>query len=216
MSKTIDEKIQAGREYRGMQFEVRAAESQEENSMVVEGYATTFNEEYMLYRGYGYEVWEKIDPAAFSGCDMSDVIMQYDHAGRVFARTSNDTLSLQIDQKGLKIRAVLGGTEIGRQLYEEIKSGYTTKMSFGFHVEEDSRVWVENYNQGTDKCIRTITKIDKLYDVSAVSIPANGGTELSVRSADGVIREIEAERLKNAEAERRKKKMLLKMRIMEG
>lgn len=216
MAKTIDEKIKSGREYRGMMIEARALDQQGDEKMIVEGYATTFNEEYLLRKAYGYEVWEKIDPNAFASCDMSDVIMQYDHEGRVFARTSNSTLALQIDQKGLKIVADLGGTEIGRQLYQEIKNGYTTKMSFGFHVEEDTREWVENYNQGVEKCIRTITKIDKLYDVSAVSIPANDGTELSARSySDGVISEIEAERLKRAEAEKRKKKMILKMKIME-
>ena len=69
---------------------------------------------------------------------MSDVIMQFDHQGRVFARKSNDTLQLEVDDHGLKVTADLGGTEIGRQLYEEIKGGYVTKMSFGFTVAKDS------------------------------------------------------------------------------
>lgn len=216
MSKSVLEKITSGREYRGMVFEVRKADENEE-SMIVTGYATTFNEEYLLYRGYGYEVYEMVDANAFTNCDMSDVIMQYDHEGRVFARLSNDTLKLEIDQKGLKVTADLGGTELGRQLYEEISGGYTTKMSFGFHVEEDTREWVENYNTGTEKCLRTITKIDKLYDVSAVSLPANDGTEISARSYfDGVIKEVEAERLQKAENERAKKKLALKLKLMEG
>lgn len=215
MSKEINEKLVSGREYRGMLLEVRKAQ-EEDKKYIVEGYATTFNEPYMLYRGAGYEVWEQVSPAAFDACDMSDVIMQYDHMGRVFARLSNDTLALSVDERGLKVVADLGGTEEGRKLYEEIAGGYTNKMSFGFHVEEDTRDWVENYNEGTEKCLRTITKIDKLYDVSAVSIPANDATEISSRSfSDGVIEEARAERLLKAEAERKRKLLELKLKLLE-
>ena len=124
---------------------------------------------------------------------MGDVIMQYDHQGRVFARTSNNTLATEPDDKGLHIRAKLGGTEIGRQLYEEIDGGYTTKMSFGFKVEEDRRDKAEK-EDGTIEILRTITKISKLYDVSAVSLPANDATSISARSyGEGVIAEVREE-----------------------
>ena len=109
------EKIEAGREYRAMQMEIQESD---EGKLLVEGYATTFNEPYTLYDGRYYKVIEQIDPHAFDECDMSDVIMQYDHEGRVFARNKNETLELSVDEKGLKIRADLGGTEIGKQLYE--------------------------------------------------------------------------------------------------
>ena len=95
---------------------------------------------------------------------MADVIMQYDHEGRVFARISNGTLELNADDHGLHIRADLGGTEIGRQLYEEIKGGYTDKMSFGFTVDEDKREITENRETGETTILRTITAIRKLYD----------------------------------------------------
>ena len=128
---------------------------------------------------------------------MDDVIMQYDHEGRVFARLSNNTLKLDVDEHGLKVTAYLGGTELGRNLYEEIKGGYTNKMSFGFTVTDD-----EVKADGKDY-LRTIKSIGKLYDVSAVSIPANDYTEISARShCDGAIAEIEAERLR-LEEERR-------------
>lgn len=196
----IMEKIGSGREYRHTQtIETRAREEGQEDSYEVTGYACTFNEPYVLYSFGGYTIREQIDPHAFDECDMSDVIMQFDHQGRVFARTSNQTLDLGIDEHGLKMeRAYLGGTEIGRQLKTEIDGRYVTKMSFGFVVEEDRREVTENREAGTIDVLRTITKIRKLYDVSAVSLPANDGTEISARSwCDGVIAELEAERLKS-------------------
>ena len=192
-----------GREYRAMT--VRAADE----SMTVDGYATTFNQPYMLYDSPTYKVYEQVAPTAFDGCDMSDVIMQYDHEGRVFARNKNGTLALNVDGIGLKITADLGGTDIGRQLYQEIKGGYTDKMSFGFLVAEDQRKSDYNAEAGVEIVTRTITKIKKLYDVSAVSIPANDMTSISARRfADGVIGEIKAERLERA---KKKLKILLEV-----
>ena len=203
MSNKVMEKIKNGREYRQMVIEpVEGVADQ-----IVEGYATTFNQRYDLYtfeddRGK-HVVREVVDKYAFEGADMSDVIMQYDHAGRVFARLSNGTLALETDDHGLKVRANLGGTEIGRQLYEEIKGGYTDKMSFGFTVADDDIV-----PDGADY-LRTIIRIGKLYDVSAVSLPANDFTEISARShCDGAIAEIEAERLR-AEKEAEEKRQRL-------
>ena len=189
-------KISEGREYRKMvQMEIRTADT-DEDSYKVEGYATVFDEQYTLYDWGDYIVNEQIDSRAFDDCDMSDVIMQYDHAGRVYARVSNKTLSLEIDKKGLKVMADLGGTEEGRKLYEEIKGGYTTKMSFGFSVGEDKREVTNDYEKNITTVLRTITKIKKLYDVSAVSLPANDATEISARSfSDGVIEKLKAERL---------------------
>lgn len=198
------------REYRSMVFEVRSAT--EDEQMIVEGYATRFNTPYQLYAWDGYEVNEQIDAHAFDDCDMTDTIMQYDHQGRVFARVSNKTLQLEVDQIGLKVTADLGGTEEGRKLYEEIKGGYTTKMSFGFVVKTDERKSEYDHEYNKTVVLRTITAISKLYDVSAVSIPANDATEISARSfSDGVIREAKAERLKR---EIKRSKLMAKMRGM--
>lgn len=187
------------REYRNMTpLEVRAEENE---GMVVEGFATTFNEPYTLYSDSDLIYREQVAPEAFNNTDMSDVIMQYDHQGRVFARISNNTLEVEPTDKGLFIRANLGGTEIGRNLYEEIAGGYTDKMSFGFTVDGDEETRSESADGRVD-ILRTITSINKLYDVSAVSIPANDGTSISVSTRskiDGVIEEVRAERL---EAER--------------
>lgn len=196
-----------GREYRAMKMECREGE---EERMIVEGYACTFGQAYDLYDSADYKIVEQIDARAFDGCDMSDVIMQYDHEGRVFARNRNNTLALVVDSVGLKIAAELGGTDIGRQLYQEIKGGYTDKMSFAFVVAEDKRETLRDHETGKVTVVRTITKIKKLYDVSAVSIPANGMTSISARRfADGVIERIKAERL-----ERAKEAISIKLKLM--
>ena len=195
-NKTIEDRLNEGRQYRNIDvtaFERRTEEEKGKSEKIVSGYATTFNDPYILWTEPGYVIREQIDRAAFDECDMTDVIMQYDHQGRVFARTSNNTLATEPDDTGLHIRAKLGGTEIGRQLYEEIDGGYTTKMSFGFKVEEDRRDKAEK-EDGTIEILRTITKISKLYDVSAVSLPANDATSISARSyGEGVIAEVREE-----------------------
>lgn len=204
MNQKVIEKINSGREYRAMQMDAIA------EGTTVEGYATTFNQPYKLYDVDGIDVYEQVAPNAFDETDMSDVIMQYDHAGRVFARLSNGTLHIAADEHGLRVSADLGGTEIGRQLYEEIKGGYTNKMSFGFTVTDDT---VEEFEKGY---IRTINRIGKLYDVSAVSLPANNYTEISAkRHIDGAINELVTERLQaeKREEERRKARGELAERI---
>lgn len=198
-------KISDGREYRNVR-EIRIAETTDENEKRVTGYATVFNEPYLLYDWGDYKVYEIIDRHAFDECDMSDVIMQYDHEGRVFARKSNGTLTIDPDDRGLRCDADLSGTTIGQQLYEEIKGGYTTKMSFGFRIAEQKREVVEDMEHNMTTVTRTITKIARLYDVSAVSLPANDATEISARSyCEGVIAELQAERLEIAEKIRKRK-----------
>ena len=214
MNELMKKKIDNGREYRKMTMEVRSVDS-DADKYYVEGYATTFDEPYHLYYydDKGHEVKEQVSRNAFDNTDMSDVILQYDHEGRVFARLSNDTLKLNIDDHGLFIRAYLGGTEIGRNLYEEIKGGYTNKMSFGFTVTDDS------FEEDGSDYLRTIKSIGKLYDVSAVSIPANDFTEISARNhCDGAIAEIETERARLEEErkalEEQKENLLSKLKAL--
>ena len=206
-NKTIEEKIQDGRVYR--QMEVRALEDENENQYTVEGYATTFEQPYELYSEPGYRFMEKVSRSAFDSTDMSDVIMQFDHAGKVYARKSNGTLHVNPDDYGLKVRAYLGGTEGGRELYDEIKGGYITKMSFGFTVNGDELSKEEADAMMT--VTRTITSIKKLYDVSAVSLPANDTTEIiAARNyGEGVINEVKEE-IRLATERRARKEELLK------
>lgn len=190
------------REYRRIDIQNIETRTAEDGQMVVEGYATTFNQPYKLLEDRDIILNEQVDRNAFTETDLSDVIMQYDHTGRVFARTRNKTLEIMPDEHGLKIRANLGGTAIGRQLYEEIAGGYTDKMSFGFTVAGDNRSRTEK--NGRITILRTITKIGKLFDVSAVSLPANDATEISARNiGDGLITEA-IEEIK-AEEERKRK-----------
>lgn len=211
MSKDYLEKITEGREYRNIivsELETRA----DDEAMIVEGYATRFNEAYRLMDFGEFAVDEIVSDKAFNECDMSDVIMQYDHQGRVFARNKNGTLALEVDEKGLRIKADLSGTEIGRQLYQEIKGGYTDKMSFGFVVRGDERT--ERTEDGKDIITRTITDISKLYDVSAVSIPANDATEISARNfSNGLIEEVKAERKRADERQKQIERIKQKGRL---
>lgn len=195
MTEAMKKKIEQGREYRKMLLEVKDTE---DTDYTVTGYATTFDEPYTLYSiGDGKVVKEQVSRNAFDNTDRSDVIMQFDHEGNVFARLSNDTLKLTVDDHGLFVEAYLGGTSNGRNLYEEIKGGYINKMSFGFTVTDDDLAEAD-YGY-----LRTIKAIGKLYDVSAVSIPANDYTEISARNhIDGAIDEIEAERLRLEEEQR--------------
>jgi len=195
--------MKSDREYRSMTMTVEERAEGDE-SMTVSGYASTFDEPYKLYGDGEVEVWEKVDRSAFNETDMSDVIMQYDHQGRVFARIKNGTLSVEPDEMGLHARADLGGTDIGRSLYQEIAGGYSDKMSFGFTVDEDQRETTYN-EDGKAILMRTITKVGRLFDVSVVSIPANPGTSISARFLDGAIEEARAERLEAQKlAEKRK------------
>ena len=205
--KTIENKLNEGRTYRNVnRIEVRV---DEDGKKIVNGYATVFDSPYLLWSMDGYEVWEQIDGRAFDECDMSDVIMQYNHEGRVFARTSNETLKVSTDDVGLFCEADLSGTELGGQVYEEIAGGYTDKMSFGFRVAKDAREITEDNETGTVTVLRTIKKISKLYDVSAVSIPANDATSISARSyGEGVIAELLEECEKRAKQKQKIKIML--------
>ena len=201
--------IRTEREYRNMAaLEKRAGE---DGGMVVEGYATTFNQPYLLWSDRGVEYWEQVDRRAFEETDMSDTIMQYDHQGRVFARIKNGTLTLEPNDHGLFVTADLGGTDIGRQLYQEIEGGYTDKMSFGFIVSKDNETREET--GGIVKYIGTILSVSKLFDVSAVSIPANNATELSIRNLrEGVLSQVEAERLKERELRLQRERLAVRAR----
>lgn len=166
--------MKKGREYRALQtFEPLPREG-ESDAYRVRGTAVVFNVPTCLYEIDGVKYYEVIDRHAFDGCDLSDVIFNYNHCGKVVARLRNKTLSLSLAGRGLEMEADLSGTAAGRDLYEEIRGGYIDKMSFSFAVR------ASEYDTATRT--RTITKIRKLYDVSAVDIPAYEETSISARS----------------------------------
>lgn len=189
--------IKDNREYRTMELRKAEVQEGEEKNYVVEGYATTFGDTYELYRDGNYIVMENVDKDAFKDTDMSDVIFQIDHQGRVYARTRNGSLGLSTDEHGLKTRTDLGLTESSRSVFEDIDAGLYDRMSFAFTVTKDSYT-EEEREDGTVILTRSILSIGKLYDVSAVSFPANPNTDISARSKDaidGEIKRFEAERL---------------------
>ena len=130
------------REYRDFTLAVVNLEDQEEERKIVSGYASVFNTPYTLFEDDELVIQEQVSDKAFENADITDVIFQYNHEGRVFARVSNGTLTVAPDDKGLSIEADLGGTDIGNQLYQEIKGRYTTKMSYGYTV--DGAEWTES------------------------------------------------------------------------
>ena len=199
------------REYRNMAYEIR--EDGAEPSFLVEGYASTF-EPYKLLEIDGESYYERIEPNAFDEADMSDVVYRVDHEGKVYARTSGGTIMLNTDEHGLHQVTDLSRTKAGREHFEEIRAGNYPQMSFAFTVAED--------HYDAEAHTRIIDRIGKVFDISAVSFPANPTTELYVRDYfNGVIeaeKAAEAERLQ-AEEERRRdleRREALKNKIQEG
>lgn len=201
--------IRNNREYRNLgTFEASTAD-ETENEYRVQGYASTFDE-YRLFEDDGVTFNERIAPTAFDDADMSDVIFLRDHEGRVLARTKNNSIKLNTDEHGLFSDTDLGLTSASREMYEDIKSGNYSQMSFSFVVAED------HYEEDAHKIVRVIDRIGKVYDVSAVAFPANPSTDIGIayRSLfDGVIERREAERLK---AEHAKAILRLKLKMNKG
>ncbi|MGO5053579.1 HK97 family phage prohead protease [Lachnospiraceae bacterium LCP25S3_G4] len=196
------------REFKLTKIETRKNEDDTE-SLVIEGVPCVFDTETILYKGKHYEYREKIDKGAFNGADMTDVIFNFNHCGRVYSRTRNKSLELEVKKDGLHMISTLMGDDEGHaQLYRDIKSGLIDKMSFAFSVKESTYESIER-SDGLNVEIRTVTKIDKLYDVSAVDIPAYDTTTISARNV------FDAEREKReAESEKRAKELLkLKLKL---
>ena len=173
------------REYRSMPM---LAHEDSETEYRVEGYATTFEDPYLLFNWEGVDYFETIDRNAIDeNTIMDDVIFQYDHQGMVYARMHNNTLQVASDDHGLKVIADLSKTSDARNMYENIMSGNVYQMSWAFTVDKDE------FDKHTHT--RTIKHIKKMYDVSAVSIPANPSTEISIaqQRIQGAVEELRQE-----------------------
>lgn len=172
--------VKPERQYRSMSMTVQPqSEKLIDTDYYVEGYAANY-ERYLLWEDGASSVYEQFTRENFEGVDLSDVIMQYNHQGEVFARCKNGSLIVRIDDKGLFIAADLGQTARGKEVYEMISKGMIDKMSWSFIPE----------GMHFDSKTRTVTYsgIKKIFDVSAVSIPANDTTDIHVKSfVDGEI-----------------------------
>ena len=193
--------------YRSFEFQVREAqiENSDSKELWVEGFAVRFNSPTVLFEMGGIEYKEQIDSRAFEDFNMADVIFNYNHGGKVMARTRNNTLQMEVREEGLWIRARLDGTEEGRKLYDEIKGGYIDRMSFRFTVREES------YDQ--ENHMWTVRKLKRLYDVSAVDIPAYDDTSIEARK-DSAVLEAEAQEQRKREAAADLKKRTLKLKLL--
>lgn len=209
--------IKNDREYRNFNSFALKRSDNESDSFIVEGYASTF-EEYTLF-DFGDEEWrEKIEPEAFKEADLSDVVFLRDHAGQVFARTKNNTIALMSDDKGLFSRTDLSSTSAARGMYEDIEAGLYSQMSFAFTVAEQR--FEEALEDGKRIYTRVISRIKKVYDISAVAFPANPTTDIGISTRsifDGAIEDLRAERLERqkAENEAERQKAIVRLKLKE-
>lgn len=189
------------------QIQARQANVEEENQeMIVEGYAVRFNSPTVLFEYGGVEYKEQIDDRAFQEAKMDDVIFNYNHSGKVIARTRNNTLELEVREDGLFIRAKLSGTEEGRKLYEEVRGGYIDRMSFRFSIKEEA-FDKENH-------MWTVRKVKRLFDVSAVDIPAYDDTSIEARKNFILEAAAQEKREREAAADLHKRKLILKTKLL--
>lgn len=188
-----------------MQTREAQIENSENKELWVEGYAVRFNSPTVLFEYDGVEYKEQIDSRAFEGCNMSDVIFNYNHGGKVMARTRNNTLQLEVREDGLFIRARLDGTEEGRRLYDEIQGGYIDRMSFQFTIREESYDKLDH--------MWTVHKLKRLYDVAAVDIPAYDDTSIEARR-NSVVLEAKAQEQSEREAAADLRKRTLRLKLL--
>jgi len=183
--------ITKDRAYRHFDFELR--EKTEDGKMIVVGQPVIFGVETVLWEYDGIQYKEVIDSRALDEAKMDDVVLNIDHEGKPAAKTKNGTLKLFLRHDGLYMEADLSKNTTGRELYEDIRNGFYDKMSFAFKVREDS------YDRETHT--RTILKIERIYDVSAVTWAAYEQTSLSARSWAEARHEIEAAEAAKKQAE---------------
>lgn len=165
--------ITQDREYRAFGFTASDGED-----MIIEGYAAVFNEpSFRMVDPRLGQFTEIITETAFDKTDMSNVVLVFNHDGKPLARTKNGTLDLTVDQRGLKIRADLSGTQYGQDTFAEIKKDYMDKMSFAFKTRKPEG---ERYEKRSRT--RYVTDIEKVFDVSLVTMPAYEQTEVYARS----------------------------------
>lgn len=180
----------------------RSAEGETE-SREVEGIASVFNQKTDL----GWFT-EEIDRGAFDGCDMTDVVLNFNHDNSMLlAGTRNGSLTLAVTDEGLLQRGTIIDTTQGRDVLKLLREGLITKMSFAFTIDPDGGdEWI--YERGAEKEHRVIKKIKRLYDVSLVTFPAYEGTSVGMRSIDAVAEEHISLAKKRKEQDERMAKVL--------
>lgn len=185
------------------QIEIRKQEENEE--MHIEGKAVAFNSPETYYGET-----EVIDPKALDECDMSDVVLRYNHNDTQYtlARTRNNSLRLDLREDGLYFDADLIDTTTNQDAYKMIKAGLLDKCSFAFSIDED--------DYDSKKHLRTIKKIGKMFDVAVVDFPFYTDTLVEARSLDTRENFLEkAKELQKKDYLERKEKLLKELKKKE-
>lgn len=181
--------------------EIRAV-GEEDGKMILEGYAITYDQPATHVYG-SYKFTEVIKRGALDTADMKDVPLRYNHndSWLIIARTRNNSLQLIKDDVGLKIRAELIETQSNKDVYMSVKEKLIDKMSFAFRVADKGDTW----QYGDSETIRTVTNIQKLYDVSVVDTPFYDTTSVVARSFEAL--ESNLKQLESFDLEKRKLKL---------
>lgn len=147
-----------------------------EKGLYIEGRAIVYDQPTTIKEAFG-EYTEIIKRGALDGADLTDSRLLYNHdLSKIPLARVPKTMQFMLDPAGLTLRAELPDTEEGRSVYMAIKRGDLTGMSFGFKVPEGG----SHYDPKTNT--RTITKIEKVYEVSIVPFPAYPQTSIEARS----------------------------------
>ena len=194
------------KEYRSLNI----TSKEENNELILEGYAVVWDSPTVIgqeERGKGF--YEVIAKGAIGAEALKDVPLKYNHDNGtlILARTRNSSLELKTDDKGLFIRAkLLPEVQTHRYVYNMVKNGLLDKMSFAFTIKD----YVIDRSGNLPK--KTITKVDRLYDVSVVDIPAYNDTEIHARRLEKVEQEIKT--IENSEVELEKLKAKIRLSLI--
>ena len=179
----------------------------DDDALVLRGTPIVFNTPTLIYKDEysGKEYYEQIDSRALDGCDFSDFIFNRNHGeneGTVYARSRNGSVKWEITQRGLEVEITLDKNDQRHVwLYNDIKAGRIDRMSFSFN-------WDYGYTYDNETRTRTITRINKLYDVSAVDFPAYDAA--TIETARAYFSEESAKIEELEQAVRRKKRLILR------
>lgn len=207
IEKLIKEK---GAQFRSFDYSAKREVTEAGDELIVEGRAAVFDSPTLLFKEAGVEYWETVDRHALDEADVADVIFNYNHAGRVYARTRNKSLELELTDGGLDMRAHLWADDNGHQaLFNDIDRGNIDKMSWAFTIDADD--W--EFDDENNKATRTIRRVGRVFDVSAVDIPAYNDTAIQAAERDYIAASEEYRRAKDEAESLRAQKDALKEKI---
>lgn len=193
-------------ERRLLQCEVRMSEEGEGQPLTITGYGSVFNIRSENLGGFR----EIIAPGAFDDVLEDDVRALFNHDKNfVLGRTKSGTLSLSVDDEGLRYEITPPDTQTVRDLLiEPLRRKDIDQSSFGFRVARGGEEWEED-EEGV--IVRTITKISRLFDVSPVTFPAYPDAKAGVRSLEAWQQEQGSEVLKRAMNEKQMRERFLQI-----